>query len=302
MRAAALTGLAALCAFGACTDDGANLDPGLDAELRVAGGTLYREVPPAADPGAPTVNGVLSAGNVIFPGQIDKKLGGRVSGTARAIALSLDGDVGYWIIPVGLPDATTAGDLDFDAKLTFARTLAAGTRDLEVRAVDAEGRFSAPSANPYTIKPADLGVPTTLRVQLTWDSEADVDLHLAIPDGTIIWARNLNSYKPPGPGDPPADPDAWKAGGILDFDSNSSCVIDGRREENVYWTQAPPPGKYTVKVDTWSLCAVPSARWHVTVTLGDTVLAQATGVGLDSDTRFGKNEGAGVLALTFDVP
>ena len=83
----------------------------------------------------------------------------------------------------------------------------------------------------------------TLLVSLRWDTEADLDLHVVIPNGTVrsdddrIWSK---PRRPPGQ---MVDAGAYKSGGILDFDSNANCVIDGRRQENVSWTVAPPSGR-----------------------------------------------------------
>jgi hypothetical protein len=297
MRAALASALATLAGAAGC-NLGVALDTGADADMIVAGAQFYPGPPPAGDAAATKVTSVASPNNTIHPGEINKRLGGTVESTARSVALYFAGDVGYWVIPVGLTDPSNPPDLDFDVRINFARVLDAGMRDVQVQATNADGAFGPP--NPATLLVAPAVIPaSTLDVQLTWDVDADVDLHVTQPDGVTIWARNINSYDPPGPGQPPGDP---TTGGILDVDSNSSCVIDGRREENVYWTVAPPHGHYVVKVDTWSLCAQAGARWHVTASLGGQVLAQASGTAIDTDTRFAKDAAAGVLALEFDVP
>jgi len=106
---------------------------------------------------------------------------------------------------------------------------------------------------------------------------------------------------PPLGQEPP--PDAVALGyGLLDFDSNANCVIDGRRQENVIWRDPPAAGRYLVRVDTFSMCGQPAARWTVEATRDGAVVSRATGVGTDADTRFSHQAGAGVLALEIDVP
>lgn len=295
MRAAGLIAVLGLC--GAC-DVGVELTTGSDAEMRVANAQYYPGEPPTGDASATKVTTVTSPNNTIRPGQVAKRLGGTAESTARSIAFYLEGDSGYWVVPVGLTDSSNPPDLDFDARVDFARTIAAGPRDIRVQAIDAAGNFGVTNTATLTVAPA---VPpaSTLAVQLVWDLDADVDLHVTQPDGITIWSGNINSYVPPATGEPPTDP---AAGGILDFDSNASCLIDGRKEENVYWTVAPPSGHYVVKVDTYSLCNQAAARWHLVATLGGQVLAQADGTAVDTDTRFAKAATAGVLALEFDVP
>jgi uncharacterized protein YfaP (DUF2135 family) len=294
MRAAVL-----LIALAACTD-GVDAFDSSGAALQVAGGAFVRGAPPAGDASGPQITSVTSPNNKVHPGEVGKRLGGTAQGSARQVAFYLDGDSGYWLVPVGLQDATTPTDLDFDARMSFARTLDLGPHQVQILATDANGVFGAPS--PYAITIASETPPSaTLDVQLVWDTEADVDLHVTEPDGVTIWARNINAYTPPPPGSsaPPGDPSQF---GVLDQDSNASCVIDGRREENVYWTVPPPHGHYVVHVDTWSLCGQPAARWHVAATMDGAVLGQASGIGLDSDTTFQKSETSGVLALEFDIP
>jgi len=131
---------------------------------------------------------------------------------------------------------------------------------------------------------------------LRWDTEADLDLRVVDPSGTEVWSRKVSASPVPPGGDP-----SLQQGGILDFDSNSQCVIDGRRRENVFFTQ-PPSGHYLARVDTFSLCGEPLARWTLAVMLDGVVIAQSHGVGTPDDAAFKHDQGAGVLASEFDVP
>ncbi len=64
----------------------------------------------------------------------------------------------------------------------------------------------------------------------------------------------------------------------------------------------PPSGRYLVRVDTPSLCDETIARWFVEVRLHGERLAAAEGTSTEAITRARHGRGAGVLALTFDVP
>jgi len=293
-----LLACAALAAAPAC--HGLSGDIGLGASLRVAGGQfLAGDVETAGPGGGPAVVSVFNSLTAVQPGERDKPLSGSLDAATTAVAIGLGGDRGYWIVVAG-PPALEAPDLPtFAATLSFSPELPLGDLVLIVRAVDAQGRFGAPAPVPLASAPAP--PPTgALVVSLAWDSESDLDLHVVAPDGVEIWARNINSYKAPLPGTP-VDASAWQSGGILDFDSNAGCVIDGRRQENVVWQAPPPAGTYLVRVDTASLCGAPAARWTVRAILAGAEIAASQGTSLPGDARFSKGPGSGVQALSFDV-
>ncbi len=278
---------------------GASADPGADALLRVEGAEFVRGAPPAAGSG-PSVAQVRLVTNTFLPGSVGKSCTGALAAGSTAALVSLDGDVGYWIVPAGVPDVATPGLPSFRAALDFSFALAPGGHDLVVRAADAAGNVGAPSVTPLV---AASRVPAGhFVVSLSWDTEADLDLHVVQPDGIEIWKGNPNSYEPPAPGTPP-DPSAYAKGAMLDVDSNAACVIDGRRLENVIYGATPAPkGHYVVRVDTFSLCKEQAARWKVAALLEGEEVASASGVALPSDTQFDHGRGAGVLAVELDLP
>ncbi len=278
----------------------ADADVGLDAQLRVAGAQFVTGDLDAVPADGPAVVSVFNSLTGVQPGERDKPLSGTVATTATAVALGLRGDRGYWIVVAG-PPALDAPDLPtFQATLSFSPALPLGPLTLVARAVDAVGHFGAPALVPLSSAPAP--PPSgTLVVSLRWDTEADLDLHLVIPGGIEVWAGNINSYRMPAPG-APGDAGFWQQGGMLDFDSNAACVIDGRREENIVWQSPPPPGPYLVRVDAASLCGVAAARWTVDVLEDGVARAAGAGESLPSDVRFSKGPGGGTQALAFDVP
>src|SRR5690606_18527793 len=108
---------------------------------------------------------------------------------------------------------------------------------------------------------------------------------------------NTNSWQRPAGAS--VDPEAWRSGGILDFDSNAGCVIDGRQNENIVWSEPPPSGRYTVRVGTFSLCGAEAARFTVAVTLRGRRIAAASGASQGPATRF-RDARAGLHVLEFD--
>jgi len=75
-----------------------------------------------------------------------------------------------------------------------------------------------------------------LQITLWWDGPADIDLKVQPPKGDVINYKNKKS-----------------AGGYMDRDSRSSCK-NGGTIENVFWTESPPKGIYTVTVKYYSNC------------------------------------------------
>lgn len=272
---------------------------GLSALMRVEGAELRTEPLPAAASGPAVVALTLTTSSA-SPGERDKPFSGALDPASTAVAIGLEGDVGFWLLPAAAPDVQSPDYPTFNVRLSFSPELSPGEHTIFAQAGDAKGRFGEVASAPLSIvaPPPPEGA---LVVSLFWDTEADLDLHVVDPDGIEIWKRNINSYEAPAPGEP-ADPSAWKSGALLDFDSNAECVIDGRRRENVIWKEAPPAGQYVVRVDTFSLCGAAAARWTVEVYSGGERLSSAAGLSTAVDTRAPHDRGAGVRALGFEVP
>src|SRR5205823_3114082 len=70
----------------------------------------------------PTVLVPNLATNVIFPGAVDRSLTGSAVGSS-AVLIGLDGDIGHWIAPTGLPDTDVMGAFDFQARFSISPLL-----------------------------------------------------------------------------------------------------------------------------------------------------------------------------------
>jgi hypothetical protein len=299
MRGAVL--VSSLFVLAGCTQ-GASSDPALDAKMRVANAQFVAGPTPVAADG-PDVEAINLLTNTIWLGYADKPLAGALGATATAAALALDGDSGYWIVAAGVPDVAAPSFPTFHASAAFSTTLTPGTYALEVRAVNASNRFGVPSRQTLTAVPGSPSVSVTgaLVVTLTWDTEADLDLHVVDPLGNEIFHGAPRSASPSEP-DTSDGGDGTAGVGVLDVDSNAECVIDGLRREDVVWASDPPSGDYLVRVDAASLCGQASAHWKVEVTHDGTSLGGAIGLALDSDTRGAHDRGAGILADEFELP
>lgn len=335
MRAAAIpcraaAGALALLAAGAGACSDASSDPALDAMFRLSGtgvqyvpGTLGTEA--AAD--MPMMQAINLATNIVYPGAIDRTLTGSAIGST-SVLIGLDGDIGHWIAPTGLPDSEFEGAFDFSTRYSLSPQLPLDPPDRMIvfRAVDAQGQIGPPLSQPIKVKVLanPLGISLDgqpLVITLQWDSPADLDLKVRIPNPTDpmgmpvdIWTKHRVALPVLGNSDPPYTDDQVKDVGTLDFDTNANCVIGGIQQDNLYqedvvFTQAAPSpkaapsGTYEVRVDATSLCGQVTARWHAyAVTNSGAVLGETYGQATDIDTQGSHGPATGTLAFSFMVP
>ena len=93
--------------------------------------------------------------------------------------------------------------------------------------------------------------PPALVVSLSWDNDADLDLEIRAPDGSVVDRANTRGS---GPG---------LAGVQLERDANAGCRPSGAPRENVVWQQAPAPGRYQVYVNLHDACGQTAASFQV---------------------------------------
>ena len=309
--------------LGAACETGVRGGTGLTASLRAGSATfILGPIPMAVDQAV--VDGrrvmVTRYPSQAFPGQGGQPFAGSVVAGGHSVAVGLADDTGYWIIPAPMlnRDVGANGELLFSSNLSFSPTITTGAHNLVMRAVGADGRMGSPTIAPVMIA-GFANVRGAFQIKLLWDTNADLDLHVIVPvdpkdlidptdpkaPKTIEVWNNQPSSLPPHPIFQPYTPEEIMNGGLLDYDSNAGCVIDGRREENIVWGAGPlPAGDYIVRVDTVSLCGEVDAQWQVDVFKdgNSTPIMAAYGEAVDSDTRFSHTQGAGVLALKFTLP
>lgn len=279
---------------------GVESDSGLEALLRVKGGQYYGgALDKVASTGGPSVVDLINSQSVVTPGLQNKAVSGRLEPGTTAVAIGIAGDTGHWILPADVPDSDSPTQPTFHAMLSFSPTLPAKPYDLLVRAIAPPDRMGS-AAHSALDAHATLPPTGSLVISLWWDTQADLDLHVVDAHGTEIWAGNINSFDRYAT-TPTTDAGAWNEGGILDFDSNAGCVIDGRCNENVVFAVQPPAGTYLARVDTFSLCGNTAARWTLEALLDGVSLGRAEGIALPSEQRFSKGPGSGLGALSFTL-
>ncbi len=285
---------------------GASAETGVTALLRASNAQFVPGALPFETGGAePALRGISLLNTNVYPGQENFPLSGAVE-DGGTLLVGLKGDVGYWIVPAPLADSATPNNYDFSTQLTFSPLLPTGSQVLLLRGVGADGTLGPGQDFALVVgAPAPSGA---MVITLEWDTESDMDLHVVVPnpdDPTTpieIYSKAPIGLPPPKLGVPPATQDQIDAAGYLDFDSNANCVIDGRRQENVIFKNAPPSGNYTVRVDAFSLCGQPDAQWHVSTTTPDGQIYAGQWEALDADTRASHGLGAGRLAFSFTIP
>jgi hypothetical protein len=113
------------------------------------------------------------------------------------------------------------------------------------------GQFGAYRDQPVQVPTVGTG---DLQISVTWNTAADVDLHVIEPNQTEIYYANTRSA----------------TGGSLDLDANAACSTSAVTAENITWPSGrAPSGTYVVKVDYWDSCGAPSTTVTVTVNNGN---------------------------------
>jgi hypothetical protein len=238
---------------------------GLDEPIRVSGAQFVEGELPAAGDG-PKVVTVESANNKIPQGFLGKAYAGNVGKGAWSIAFKLAGQgSGYWLVPVGFPDPISdVGELRWDAKLDLAPDAPLGKQTVQIEAFDESGR-------PGPRYEQDLEILSSVPagrvvVMLKWDSAADLDLVVISPSGKVSDPKHPTTSVAPG----------GNADGVLDHDSNASCVRDGYQEEAMVFQQPPPAGTYEAYVRMFAGCGAPAANFTASLYVdGELKLSQS---------------------------
>jgi hypothetical protein len=266
----------AFLAFGgvltaAACSSGTQADVGLSEPIQVSGGQFFSGPLPGSPPAAysPTADAgsalaPLSVTNVTFQnafvvsGHSGTGVTGLVTSDAVAVGVQLENaGSGYWVVPVQSPDVQFAGQSDFGFSLSFNPDDRTGQTQLRVVGIGANGAAGQQTNTPLCIESRvpdnghacapSVKVPKAV-FTLTWNTNFDVDLHVVTPDGrdvnpkTAVTTVALDADKVP------------PTVGAIDRDSIGECVIDGWREEDLVFQDAPPNGNYLIYASPFSSC------------------------------------------------
>jgi hypothetical protein len=175
-----------------------------------------------------------------------------INGGSSAVALNADAQFQTVVVIVQgqpdfyeltLPAAATAASL----LLTVTQEVSLGTIQLAFAVGSSRSALGPWAQSSLSLISVGAG---EVQVSVSWNSAADVDLHVVEPGGEEIYYGATTST----------------AGGELDLDSNAACGSDGPRNENITYAEGTAPaGEYIVRVDYWSACSAASTDYVVTV-------------------------------------
>lgn len=178
---------------------------------------------------------------------------------------------GYYSLPLSFASSSVT------IILTVAQNIPRRSFTCVYAAVDASGRVGAYVGTQVQVTTVGTG---QLQISLTWDTQADVDLHVVEPSGEEIWYGDRTST----------------TGGQLDLDSNAGCN-QGPSSENVTWSGSPPRGTFAIRVTYWSSCG--AARTNYVLTITDAGRTPRIYRGTLTGTGTGGGAGSGILVTRY---
>ena len=295
-----------------CESSTSLFGPGLDQQVRVRGGQLVKGpiVDPGCDPSSsdcgPAVTSIARNQASVTRGDGTVIVTGRLGPGGTAIHVWAEGDPNHWVALASNFDFIEPDELQYTLELEFSFSIQGDVLPVYLQAADEDGRLGPVSVTEFTILP-DVP-PAKLLVSLGWDAAVDLDLHVQLPDGTVVGAKNINSNEP---SNNPADP-SWMYGGFLDYDSNQQCQIDARNRENVVWLKRendpnavpPPSGLYRVYAHLFAPCGASSVSFESVAELDGEVIQRGASTLYEFDSRVHPSDGEapGLLLMEFEVP
>ncbi len=298
-----MRGLALLLLIGC--NDGTSPDRGLDELLQIFDqDAQFRPGPFPADEGGPAAIELGTAVNDVVIGRLRTTFDGQLGPSSRAFVIGIAGVDGTWLLPAGIPDFESPDSPSATGTLGVRPEFPPGPFELMIAGSNEDGAFGA-AATTELIAVPDAVPEGELVIELAWEGDADLDLHVVEPGpfGGEVFSGDPNSYQPT-PGEPmdPAEPPKH---GILDHDGNKDCERMPHPNEHVVWSMPPPSGEYVVRVDTPSLCGDGSAAWYVaayrTIDGVTELIGSARGTSTPDHVLLPRGRGAGITALRFSL-
>jgi hypothetical protein len=202
----------------------------------------------------------------VYQGQSNGKLSGVLSSDSVAIGLSApDVEKGYWVKPAGVPDPVTK-QLTWTAFIEISEDVEPGYHDITMVGINDSGEAGEIVSYPLCVRSripdnfnscdASADAPNAV-ISLSWDSNVDLDLQVVTPEGNVVNSKNPTTN--------PIGDTVEASVGVIDRDSNASCLIDGIRYENLVWNSSKPKGRYGIYVNLFDSCKQPTVHFEVNV-------------------------------------
>jgi hypothetical protein len=272
--------LGVLAGMASCTGPQVSATIGIEEPIRIESGQFISGPLPglsSADAGAgvdPQVTDVTIANIAVAPGARGVNLSGHTTTDAQAVALRFSGlGTGYWIFPVGPPDSTDNGLLGWTINADFGLGIAPGFHDLLFSAIGGNGSSGTQYDLPLCV---DTPVPDNLNacvpkrappaavLSLSWDTPVNLNLIVTDPLGRTVGGFTTGVS---AAGSSPPSSSSSPALGVVDRDSNASCVIDNIDRQDIVWQGPPPAGTYQVWVDLFAACHQPAVSFTASLWL-----------------------------------
>jgi hypothetical protein len=287
----------------------------LGEPLRVSGGAFHAGAlpghPPTSDdatdveplPG-PAITALDNANNTLRPGQVGKALSGRASPETLSVALRFaDLGSGYWVVPVGNADPLQGGEVAWETMSELSWDVSPGLHPFRLVAIDGEGHAGTQREVSFCVRNVveDNGnachprlAPPYAVIALRWDSDVDLDLQVRVPNGKLVGPKAPTSV-PAVAGAIGKEALSDPSIGVLDRDSNASCVLDGIRQESLVFQEKPTAGLYQIYASLAAGCGASSVRFSAALYLRRDL----------GDGQFGQEkvlEQGGFLSAEDDLP
>ena len=167
----------------ACVD--AKVDQG---DGRRVPGARRRSVLARADAdrerGGPNVQ-VATFPSIAIEGRRDFAAGGELASEATGLAVGIEGDTGYWTLPASVPNLGAPDGADLQLRIRHRRRAPLlGDQHFIASRGRRHGQIRSAVPDTLTVNITARTLPSgKLVIALTWDTEADLDLHVVLPDG-----------------------------------------------------------------------------------------------------------------------
>ena len=236
---------------------------GSSEALQIREGTFMAgDLPSDETASTPTITSAAARSFIATQGQGNLGYSGLASPDSWSVAVWFPGvSTGYWVVPVEGLDLTQDGDRIFGLTVDFGRDVPYGPGELELVALDADGRPGPAyisdicvlpdyADDNYAVCSPDIPPQHTI-VSLRWDTPVDLDLVVVTPSGKVVSAKNPTTAVD---ADEDGELDEDLTTGALSRDSNGTCHIDGFDLESLVFAEEPPAGSYTFYASLFSAC------------------------------------------------